>query len=179
MANKRKYIKSKSGYVHKSLHQLTPDGNIYEQDFMTINQMPVFAPGQIPIYNDSNFIFTVRNSTNGQYNVINGTWVKQDDNEYWTSMNIGEINKSTTDSNYIKPYFSSLTDYAYYGSAVELIRSTINKIIADFPAGIYISDKQFKDVRDEEGNLISFFNEEKIHRPFSQISCYFALRLIK
>lgn len=167
MANRRKYIKSSSGYVRKSLHQLTSDGNIYEHDYMTINEMPSFAPGQIPVYNDSNFIFTVRKHTNGQYNVVNGAWVLPDEDEFWTSANVGEINQSTTDSSYIKPYFSNLTDYAYYGSAVELIRATINKIIRRFPAGIYISNKQFNNYVDVNGKIVSSLNGKfLVENPF-------------
>ena len=167
MADRRKFIKSSSGYVRKSLHQLTPDGNIYEHDYMTINEMPVFAPDQVPIYGDSNFIFTVRKHTNGQYNVVNGAWVKPDDDEFWTSENVGEVDKTTTDSSCIKPYFSNLTDYAYYGSAVELIRATINKVIKLFPAGIYITKKQFSGYRDMNGDLVSVLNGKYlVENPF-------------
>lgn len=167
MADRRKFIKSSSGYVRKSLHQLTPDGNIYEHDYMTINEMPVFAPDQVPIYGDSNFIFTVRKHTNGQYNVVNGAWVKPDDDEFWTSENVGEVDKTTTDSSCIKPYFSNLTDYAYYGSAVELIRATINKVIKSFPAGIYITKKQFSRYRDMNGDLVSVLDGKYlVENPF-------------
>lgn len=170
MAGRRKYIKSSSGYVRKSLHQLTPDGNIYEHDYMTITEPSSYAPDQIPIYSDSNFVFTIRRNTNGQYNVVNGNWVKPDaeeKNEFWTSANVGDVNKTTSDSGYIKPYFTNLTDFAYYGSAVELIRSTITKIIKTFPAGIYISKKQFKNYHDKDGNSINVLNGKYlVDNPF-------------
>ena len=167
MADRRKYIRSNSGYVRKSLHQLTPDGNIYEQDFMTISELPNFAPGQIPIYNDSNFIFTIRKYVDGQYNVVNGSWLKNGDNDFWTKENMGEVNTETSDSTFIKPYFSDLTDFAYYGSAVELVRATINKIIKTFPAGIYISDKRFTDYRDMDGNEVPILNGKfLVENPF-------------
>jgi hypothetical protein len=158
MANRKKFIKSSSGYVRKSLHQLTSNGNIYEQDFMTINEMPTFAPGQIPVYGDSNFIFTIRKLTNGQYNVTNGAWVQpEEDNDFWTSNDLGLITK-TNDSEYIKPYYASITDFAYYGSAMELIRSTINSIIRKFPAGVYITDNNYLNYTDENGNSIEGIN---------------------
>ena len=168
MADRRKFIKSSSGYVRKSLHQLTSDGNIYEQDFMTISDKPTFAPGQVPIYSDSNFLFTIRKSINGQYNVLNGSWVKSEgEDEFWTKQNIGNISTKTTDPSFIKPFFTDLTDYAYYGSAVELIRATINSVIKRFPGGIYITNKQFNDYKDVDGNSIDLGNQFLVENPFN------------
>ena len=155
MADKKKYIKTSSGFVRKSFHQLTSDGVIYEHDFMTVSDLPTFAPGQIPIYEDSNFIFTVRKHTNGQYNVVNGSWVKSGEDEFWTSQNLGVVDDTTNNAGYIKPYFTSLTDFAYFGSAVELIRSTINSVIKKFPAGIYITNKKL------DGLITGYDNQGK------------------
>jgi hypothetical protein len=160
MANRRKFIKSSSGYVRKSLHQLTSDGNIFEQDYMTIRDSSNFAPGQIEaygLYGDSNFIFSIRGGVNGQYNIINGGWLKSGEGDFWTNSNLGVINE-TNDPSYLKPYFSSLTDFAYYGSATELIRATINEIINKFPGAIYITDNQFVDFKDKNGKIISSLN---------------------
>lgn len=173
MANRKKYIRSNSGYIFKSLHQLTPDGNIYERDQMTINEMPMFAPGQIPVYNDSNFIFTVRKGVKGRYNVTNNSWLKStDDDFFWTSEDLGVIDKTTTDASYIKPYYSSLTDFAYYGSAYELIRSTVNTIIKTFPAGIYITEKQFSNFFDEDDKIVTFLEGKYlVKNPFGLDIC--------
>ena len=160
MVSRKKFIKSSSGYVRKSLHQMTSDGNIYEHDYMTITQPSNFAPGQIqvPLYGDSNFIFTIRRQKNGQYNVINGEWLKSSDDDFWTNEDLGVIDAQANDPNYIKPYFSSLTDFAYYGSAIELIRSTVTSVIKYFPGGIYITESLIEDFFDEEGKYIDGVN---------------------
>lgn len=40
----------------------------------------------------------------------------------------------------LKPMYHSLGDFAYYGSAVELVRASIDDIIKRFPAELYFSD---------------------------------------
>jgi hypothetical protein len=180
MVSRKKFIKSSSGYVRKSLHQMTSDGNIYEHDYMTITQPSNFAPGQtqVPLYGDSNFIFTIRRQKNGQYNVINGEWLKSSDDDFWTNEDLGVIDAQANDPNYIKPYFSSLTDFAYYGSAIELIRSTVTSVVKYFPGGIYITDSLIEDFFDDNGEYIDGVNGKYyVKNDFlfilQQIHCYF------
>lgn len=40
----------------------------------------------------------------------------------------------------LKPMYHSLGDFAYYGSAVELVRASIDDIIKRFPAELYFRD---------------------------------------
>jgi hypothetical protein len=55
-----RFIKSHSNYVLKSKHQTTNDGTIWERDITTIGALNQFSPGQMPIYQSSNFIISVR-----------------------------------------------------------------------------------------------------------------------
>ena len=41
----------------------------------------------------------------------------------------------------LKPDYKSLNDFAYFGSAVELIQATVNDIIKRFPGGLCYYDE--------------------------------------
>ena len=65
-----RFIKSHSNYVLKSKHQAIKDGTIWERDITTIGALNQFSPGQMPIYQTSNFIISVRGDSRvtNQYN---------------------------------------------------------------------------------------------------------------
>ena len=131
MADKRLY-KSKSDYSIKKKHVLSTMGDIYESDHLTISPMDELFSEQTPYFSSSNFKFTIRNTSNMQKKHSRGNWLMHDDcelgidNQIWTSdcLNYTYITPETIIK--LKPNYNSIKDFAYYGSARELITSTIN-----------------------------------------------------
>jgi len=140
------YIKSHSNYVLRKNHQTISDGTIWERDITTIGGVNQFSPGQIPIYKSNNFIITVRNDGRiaNQYNTTN--WKSNENGEIWTLESISGMTDNSDGQNDIKivlkqDYYDFM-DFVYYGSLVEMFRSSINSIILRFPGELYGTDKQ-------------------------------------
>lgn len=136
MARKR-YIETHSNYTLKRLHQTTSKGHVFESDLMTITEPRGFAPGQMPIFSDSNFKLSVRKGVNNKIKHESNTWITENIEE-------GLSNITSTNNNLIiKPNSSDLFEFACYGSAVELIKSSISHIILNFPGEIFLSQEQY------------------------------------
>lgn len=134
-------IKSHSNYVLKKKHQNVVDGTIWERDITTIGGINQFAPGQVPIFRDNNFIITVRNdgTITNQYNRTN--WKENSGNTIWTLENVSGITSEYEDQNdtkiVLKQDYYDFCDFAYFGSLSELFRASINDILARFPGELY------------------------------------------
>lgn len=146
----KKLYKSKSNFTLKRLHQSGNYGNIYERDYITISNTGAYPEGQIPVYNSPSFKLSVRGGYNGQKKYKYGEWIENPENcgkiNNWTLNCMPQPNKN--DSKIIlKPNAQKITDYACYGSASELIRTSITNIIANFPAEIYVTDRTIEKVK--------------------------------
>lgn len=139
------YIKSHSNYVLKSKHQDIKDGTIWERDITTIGALNQFSPGQMPIYQTSNFIISVRGDSKvtNQYNST--SW---DENEHsgtvWTldaiEGLISEDERQDDTKIVLKQDYYDLRDFAYYGSLTELFRASVTDIVKRFPGELYCTE---------------------------------------
>ena len=167
-----RYTKHNSNYIKANIHQKLKDGaTIFERDWVTIGSQLHFGPGKIPYYTNGNFIFTTSPIPYYQKKYKNGVSVglwDYDDVKDATNA----VNKVNDDE-----YTEDIRTYAYYGSCVELVRSSIEHIIETFPGNItatsttwdidgetqtyYLVDNQFNIVlnqknlslREEDSNL--------------------------
>lgn len=138
MATGSKFIKTRSNYVLKDLHQKTNDGAIYERDHMTISGLDGMSPIEEQTYGVSNFKFVVRSGINQQKKHTNGRWIADCEVSGDTE---GPV---SVDSRIVfNPDYESITDFAYYGSAVDLVRATVIEVIRKFPAELYFSGEKF------------------------------------
>lgn len=139
-----RYVKSHSNYVLKKQHQFVKNGTIFERDWVTVGGNSRFTPGQIPVYANGNFIFTVNNTPLSQKKQKYGHWVTSPDGDiYWTDEEVKDINLPDTNSDVeINEISNDLRDFAYFGSCSELIRASIEDIIKNFPAELYFSSKK-------------------------------------
>lgn len=138
MASESKFIKTKSNYVLKGKHQTIDGGTIFERDFMTISGYNAMSPDEDQVYGESNFKFVVRNGLNQQKKHTNGRWIS--DSEISSGESQTTISK---DAKIIfNPDYQSITDFAYYGSAVDLIKATVMKAILYFPAELYFTGEE-------------------------------------
>ena len=139
MAKGSKFIKTRSNYVLKDLHQKTNDGAIYERDQMTISGLDGMSPIEEQTYGVSNFKFVVRSGINQQKKHTNGRWIADCEVSGDTE---GPV---SNDSRIIfNPDYESIIDFAYYGSAVDLVRATVIEVIRKFPAELYFSGEKFE-----------------------------------
>ena len=141
--------KTKADYtILRKRHQNASNGDIFESDYMTISPMEtLFSDDQDIIASDSNFKFSYRINNNLQKKHAKSGWVKTPDgSEEWNlddAISGGTISDESKVR--IKPNYNSLKDFAYYGSAVELVRGSLNDIIQNFPAELYFTKDSLKD----------------------------------
>lgn len=133
------YTKHNSNYIKTNIHQKLKDGStIFERDWVTIGSQLHFGPGKIPYYTNGNFIFTTSPIPHYQKRYKNGVPVglwTYDDVKNATNV----VNKINNDE-----YTEDIRTYAYYGSCLELVRSSIEHIISNFPGNITVSDTEIE-----------------------------------
>lgn len=140
--------KTKADYtILRKRHQNASNGDIFENDYMTISPMDtIFSEDQDIISSDSNFKFSYRINNNLQKKHAKSGWIKTPEGSEEWRIDDAISGGSVSDESKIriKPNYNSLKDFAYYGSAVELVRGSLNDIIQNFPAELYFSEKTLK-----------------------------------
>lgn len=168
MAKKKDILKkSKSFYSLKSIHSKNSKGTIYENDYVTIVNNDDIYNEDIPLFSDSIFKFRIATSENNKKRHARSNWVLNNKgNDVWTREHVS--GKTITDESKIvlKPNYNSLKDFAYYGSAVELVKATINDIILRFPGGLYYYDKDYAPEINVDGKIYYLVSNE------CQIDCW-------
>ena len=140
-----RYITTKADFTLRRKHKKGSGATIYENDYTTINPMPNALKGEYVI-GDSNFVFTSRLGINAQKKHTKGKFVMNpsgstDERGAWTIETIIDSGISEETRIRLKPNYSSIKDFACYGSAVKLVQGTINGVITDFPAEMYLSSE--------------------------------------
>ncbi len=132
-------IKSYGNYVLQQKHKLINQGTIFERDYSTIGGIGEGFDSNPTTYRQGTFVYEINDEivTTKIYN--NNEWVKNDKGEFWNQENIAN---STSSSNsleiVLKQDIHKLKDFAYYGSCVELVRSSIIDIVNKFPGELYV-----------------------------------------
>ena len=119
---KKDRIKSKSIYTIRRKHQSVVSGTVYEHDHITILPTDGIYDDEIAFYPESNFKYKVGDNTNEKKRHTRGGWEKPGDGEttWWTKNDIDSSSTISDESQIVlKPNYSSLKDFAYYGSAEE------------------------------------------------------------
>ncbi len=154
MARKDNRIKTKANYTLSKRHVLTPDGAIYEHDYFTIQELGEDEQ----TFSESNFKFKIRPGGNPRKRHARGKWDEWESNgktgTEWTLDTVDETVSEDTKI-VIKPDYSSLRDFACYGSATELIRASINDIVQHFPGSIILTTEQVNKTSDDDGNPVT------------------------
>ena len=120
-----KLVKSVSNYVLRRKIQNTTLGSIYERDWMTVSEMDWYAKGLLPIWQSGNFKMTINPDSPARKRYSYGNWEKKEDEEFWTLENTDTV-EVKVDVAVLKPKYSSITDFAYYGSATELVQASVS-----------------------------------------------------
>lgn len=154
-----KVITSHSNYVLRRKAQATSLGSIYERDWMTVSEMDGFAPGLLPVYQSGNFKISVNGEVNTRKRYSYSNWVKNGEDDFWTLGNTDAI-EIKVDKTVLKPNYTSLLDFAYYGSAQELIHASFNDIVKKFPAEVYLGNDKFSYPRDGEFITLKYYGDD-------------------
>lgn len=164
---KDRYIKSKSIYSIKNVHAKTKAGTIYENDYVTIIDNDDIYNDEMALFSESNFKYKINTTENNKKRHIRSEFIKPNENtEYWTKDDIKDHITSDESQIVLKTNYNSLKDFAYYGSAVELIKSTITDIILRFPGGLYYYEKNLAPEITYDGKLYLLISNE------CQIDCW-------
>lgn len=145
MARKDNLVKSKSLYTIRKKHMNTNDGAIYENDHVTIISNDDIYNDGMALFSDSNFKYRIRRGNGNKKKHVRGGWARPDENssgETWTKKVLSGCMETEETKIVNKPNYSSLKDFAYYGSAVELVKATVNDIILRFPGGLSFYPKK-------------------------------------
>lgn len=130
------YIKDKSNYLLKKIHQLTNDGVIYERDITTVGGISSFGHGNTPIYRSGNFILTINGSKPPIIEYDKSNWLQNENSNEWTLNDLKPIEYCNDDYLNLTD-ICDIRDFAYYGSCSELIRVSLNNILSKFPGELY------------------------------------------
>ena len=159
-----RYSKNNSTYTLRKRSQDINNGLITERDWSTVTGGYFrYSKGKRVIYSDGNFIFTASNvQLPSKRNRPTDEAVELTYDNVKDSKNIVNDVSLNTESNDIR-------SFAYYGSCVELVESSISNIIATFPACIYTTNDvlqypvgdDFVDVS-EDGKIL-----HKLSNPFA------------
>ena len=141
-----RFITTKADFTLRRKHKQGSGATVYEHDYTTITPMPNAFKKEYVI-GDSNFKFTTRLGINGQKKHTRGKYVPNPtdselENGAWTLDTI--VDSAITDETKVrlKPNYTSIRDFACYGSAVKLIQGTVNGVITDFPAELYFAPNE-------------------------------------
>lgn len=144
----KKYTKTSSGYIRRSNPTVTDNGNIYENDILTFGEQYDEINSETITITDGNFTFVTRLKDDVKKTYNNGefseAYTLEDVILYKDENNIDvditkEIEKEKTYIN-LKTDVKNLRYFSYFGSTVELIRSSVEDIINNFPAALYIKN---------------------------------------
>lgn len=134
-----KLIKSHSNFIIRRKAQLSSLGPIYERDWMSVSEMDGFAPEAVPVYQSGTFKMTINPTRKPRRKQTYGVWVKNGEDDFWTLENTDKI-EAKVDTTILNPNYTSLTNFAYYGSATELVKAGVANILRLYPGEIVLTD---------------------------------------
>lgn len=152
--NTKQYTKHSSNYIKTTPHQTLNDGStIFERDWVTIGSQLSFGPNKTPYFNDGNFIFTTS---------ILPTYQKKP--KLGNKVGVYTYDDLTNDETYVEADETvinccDMRSYAYYGSCVELLRTSVEHIIQTFPPSISVDTSTMAEI---EGAKLGY----KVLNPF-------------
>lgn len=160
-----KYTLSKSSFIRRDVHQDVDGGVIYERDYTTLGERHVIGSGKKAVSGDGGFLFTEPSAPQRAFKRSEAVWddpVSQPDVE-------GSVRRWEDPDRNVATEYGDIRRYCYYGSASELVRVTIERVIRLFPGkvwtdGAYLSDefgerKAFAVVEGEDGSFSVDFRE--------------------
>lgn len=149
MSNNR-FITTKSNYTIKEPRKEINKSVIYERDYMVTTNLGGFNSSTIP-YGDGNFKIITGDVSGGKKRHKNGEWLKKNDCKsnieeeciLWTLDDVkNDETVESSENKIVRKYGNQdFLDFVYYGSCVELLKTSINNIILKYPGELYFSNQ--------------------------------------
>ena len=158
-----RYSRFHSNYILKKKHQTISTGTIWERDWVTIGAKHQIERGKRPFFGDSGFLYTINNIPTTKKRHDFGKWVG---NWFYPDVENAQEVVNSVEVNYLS---NDIRDFVYYGSCVELIRSSMLNIIENFPPILtnYNNEVPFVFYREEDGNKYRVLSPGlKMYNPF-------------
>ena len=146
----KKYTKSHSNYILKSNPSATKVGYIYENDLPTTSPGYNTVNGNMTITTDGGFTFIVNSSPDDSKSYNTDGWgvksytlsdINVSDSDF-ISVDNSQTKSAVKSQKYVKlnKSYSDFSDYCYFGSSNAMLKASVNGIINNFPAALYIND---------------------------------------
>ena len=148
-----RYSKSYSNYVLRKRHQTASGGTIFERDWGTLGERHVIESGKRSVYADSSFLFTDNTRMGNRHRNNTGEWSAP-----YTLDDLGDKVDNTVNDTSRLSESNDIRDYAYYGSAVELVRVSIENIIKWFPGKFWASENPISRANDSNDERMYILN---------------------
>ena len=174
-----RYRKFTSNYIKRGLHQHLKGGSsIFERDWVTLGGQLRFGPNKIPYYNSGNFIFTTSRIPTYKKKHRLGTIVGE--------FTYPDVKNASDDVNKVKPKVKTndIRTFAYYGSAAELVRASVENIVKTFPGILTHKNSKFSLLKPDQtefyfidyAEVINNFGIDFIHKMDDEKTRYKYLR---
>ena len=150
-----------------------PNGTIYENDHVTLIKDDGIFNDEVALFSDSNFKFKINTYNNGKKKHSRGGFTQLDDGsgDVWTLNNLPVVQMATDGEIILKNNYKSIKDFAYYGSAVELLKATVNDIIMRYPGGLYVCREEITPTVQINGNTYYVVSNEFNIDFWSPVGC--------
>lgn len=148
-----RYSKTYSSFIIPEKRQVTTEGSIWWRDWTTIGERHRLEAGKKPYFGDAGFMFTENAIAGYEKRIGYGRWVGH--------YNYDDVSNATGigSSRDVNRYSNDLRDYAYYGSCYELIRTSVENIVATFPGRIRATSEKF----------YAYYEGEKVDTGFYEV----------
>jgi hypothetical protein len=177
MANSNRIITTRSNYTLKEKKQDLGSSAIYERDYMLTSSLTGFDSWTIP-YGDSNFKIITPQAESRKKKHKNGEWLRKnectvtlvDNCEVWTLSDLVDTEVSTENRIIRKPDYSTLLDFVYFGSCVELIKTAMSDIIKKYPGELYVTTNTYDFISGSEQYRLGYNildNPVVVDNPFN------------
>lgn len=140
------YTKSHSSYTIKKKHQEVEDGTIFERDISTVGGIVERFNGESITYNSGNFVLTNSKSFTPSVSLPSDRWKTNDEEGSEWNLTIAEemlevdTDKTLPKNKFVKHDCYDISSFAYYGSSSELVRTSIEEIIREYPGELFVLD---------------------------------------
>lgn len=145
-----RFTRNTSTFIQKKRHQLIEGGTIIERDWTTLGERHVIEPGKRRVYSDSGFLFTESTRPGTKNRTRTSEWSSAYTEDNLAPTVNDEVNKIKL------PEGQDIRNYAYYGSAVELVRASLENIVKWFPGKAWTDGDYINNVQDD-GEFYSLF----------------------
>lgn len=132
----KRYSKFHSNFILKKRHQNIANGTIWERDWVTIGTQQQIERGKRPYHFHGNFLFTDNTIASYKKRHHFGERIAQ-----WTYDDVKDAKRNEINVVEVNRQSEDIRDYAYFGSCLELVKTSIINIVKNFPGRLVATNE--------------------------------------